>query len=567
MSRVGLSTPQHGEPRTNESRHKTPMATARAQIARAADLDPSIWADGPFSADMMKARWDISYFSRRFLGFDPHPGQEELWRAIIMRDLSGWRPRFLDINDAAGNRAGKTLGIAIPMLHSTLFKIGMEPPNPLDEKAVARWSAAAYEWWHFALQQEISELAYIELTRLLSGTHEAQKDGCPLTREVGKGFADWSKKYRGEYLWIRLHEAFGGGEMHFRTTGEKAVAQLGKDMAGISYDEAGFDPHMEFIVNEVLHMRRLSTGGQLWCIGTSTEGLTAFADRWEEGNPENPLKRLDSYSLRMSTRQNIGYGIDQAMFDRIVSSMPADLIPQNIDGQFLQGAHAFFAASSVKEAFVAELNGKPLEGVTSAIKDHHYTQGVDPAMTFDSCWSIMLDDTHRGQVVGVHAERSRGRTTGPVIVAIATNAHNAYNQGGASCQTGVDGTAFGGKFYVGQLDIKPVRVLEFTAGKKLRYLNVLKRMLEEKKLKFPATGAWLELRRQLLGYRLDDKKLETDGVMALAVAAFLVSLRPEGSQPKVAFDFFHSGVSLPEPIAGPRNASYRSMSDFLRDGS
>ena len=91
-------------------------------------------------------------------------------------------------------------------------------------------------------------------------------------------------------------------------------------------------------------MRRLGTGGQLFLIGTMTEGLTDFADKWQEGNPEAPDKKIDSYSLRISTRENIGFGIDRKIFDRLIASMPQYLIPQNIDGFAIESREAFFGA-------------------------------------------------------------------------------------------------------------------------------------------------------------------------------------------------------------------------------
>ena len=534
--------------RSNESRHGTSLASDKAQTARFKDLPAGFWANTAFGDDLLAARWDLEFFSERFLGVKPHPGQVRLWKAILQRDQGGWRPRYLDINAAAGNRAGKTLGIAIPMLHSTLFKHGMKPPNPLDKRQLEAWARGAYEWYHFAIAQEVSELAYIEITRLLSGYHEAQPKGCPLTKELGDSFADWKRKYRGEYLWIVLHPAFGGGELHFRTTGEKAIGQLGKDMAGISYDEAGFDPNFEFVVNEVLHLRRLSTGGQLWIIGTSTEGLTAFADRWEEGNPAAPDRKRDSFSMRMSTRENIGWGIDQEMFDRILAGMPPELIPQNIDGEFIQGRKAFFSQASIEASFDAEL-----PEMAPAERNHRYVNGVDPALTLDSTWAIVLDTTDPSHIRGVYVDRHRGRTTGPVIAALTTAAHQAYNTPGVSvCETGIDATGFGGKMFRDLLYITPLRSVEFggTRGKKLRLLNGLRQLLESGRLRMPKSGAWLSLRRQLLGYRLDDRRIEQDAVMALAVAALLANQTPEGAVARMEFDYFHSGHprgSLPPP--------------------
>jgi hypothetical protein len=373
------------------------------------------------------------------------------------------------------------------------------------------------------------------------------------------------KKYRSEYLWTQIHPVFGGGTIHYRTTGEKAIGSLGKDMNGISYDECGFDPNFEFVVNEVLHMRRLSTGGQMWLVGTATEGLTAFADAWYEGDPAAPDRKPDKMSLRISTRDNIGFGIERVMFERLVSAMPQELVPQNIDGFFLEGRRSFFAQSAVDQAFVGGL-----EELTPAKPGHRYVQGADPALTYDSTWSIVLDVTDAEHVVGVSARHQTGRTTGPVIAALVTVQHMAYTGQGLVCVTGVDTTGFGGAMFRDSLPIR-VKSVEFggTRGRKLKLLTDLKAALEGGKLRFPRSGPWLTLRRQLLGYRLEDKKLSTDAVMALAVAWSMVKYAPTPA-PSTRFDYFGAtprGVSSrpsssPPPLDGHRVAATTSVKDM-----
>lgn len=436
---------------------------------------------------------------------------------MLMRSSDGVAPRYLDINVSAGNRAGKTLMLAIGIFHSTLFKLGMPSPSALNERQLESWLTATYEWYHFAIQQETSELVYYELVRILSGTHEAQKGkGCPLLEEVGQ-VAEWTRKYRGEYLWMVVHPVFGGGQLHFRTTAEKAIGSLGKDMSGISYDECGFDPNLTFIVNEVLQFRRLSTGGQLILISTPTEGLTDFADRWYEADPDVPDHKPDAISMRMSTRDNIGYGIDQTMFDRLVAGLPPYLVPQNVDGEFIEGAHAFFGGIQVGDAFIDTL---PEE--TLPLKGHRYMQGVDPALTFDSTWAIVLDITDRKHMTGVKAARRQGRQTVLAVAAVATEGHMMFSSNGATCVTALDSTGFGGAAIRDQLGaLKPLRAVEFggVASKKVKLLTELKGVIERGELKLPKTGLWLQLRRQLSGYIIkNDRKLETDAVMALAVA-------------------------------------------------
>jgi hypothetical protein len=526
---------------------------SRARRARAAEADAMVaagietfgaFATTDFARDMMRARWDVDFFCQRFLGFVPHPGQSRLFRAYITRDESRWQPRYLTITASAGNRAGKTLGLAVVVLHSAFFKMGLRPPNALDARALERWRTLSYEWYHFGIHTEVAELLYHEIVRLLSGTHEAQKFGCPLKDMFGSAFVDWSKKYRGEYLMVVFHSDFGGGTIHFRTTGERAIGSLGKDMHGLSFDEAPFEPNFTFVINEVLRMRRLGTGGQMFLIGTTTEGLTEFADKWREGDPENPERRIDSISIRISTRENVGFGIETKMFDRLVAGMPPYLIPQNIDGHFIEARESFFGAQTVEAVFTNDL-----PELQAATRGHRYVQGVDPALTFDSTWSIVLDVTD-GQVWdGVLCDMREGRQTSLSVSALAMNSHNAYTdpERRISCTTGLDATGFGGKMFRDLLPLRGVRMVEFggTKQKKLRLLNELKKTMEGGRLRLPRHGKWLRVRRQLLGYKLDDRKIEQDAVMALAVAVDVAKRNPGAMQPEGNFDFFAPQSDVP----------------------
>jgi len=543
------------ESRDKSLHHPGPAATRRGKAALAASMiETGVDTFGPFTqtqfaTDMMRARWDVDFFCERFLGFKPHPGQSRLFKAYITRDESRWQPRYLTCAVAAGNRAGKTLGLAVVILHSTMFKMGKRPPNPLDIKSIERWLTLSYEWYHFGVHSEVAELVFYEITKLLSGSHEAQENGCPLTDAMGTSVADWSKKYRGEYLMIRLHPLLGGGTIHFRTTGERAIGSLGKDMDGESFDECAFEPNFDFVIDEVLHNRRLSTGGQLFLIGTMTEGLTAFADKWEQGNPLAPDRLIDSISLRISTRENVGFGIESSMFDRIVAAMPAYLIPQNIDGFAIESREAFFGAESINAMF-----DNDLPELSPAKPGHHYVQGVDPALTYDSTWAMVLDITGGQTWRGAWVDRLSGRQTSQVVAGLALHGHNAYSDPTKriTCHTGLDATGFGGKMFRDLLPI-PVRMVEFggTKAKKLGLLNSLKKVIEEGRLKLPKHGKWLGVRRQLLGYKLDDRKIEQDAVMALAVAVDVARRNPGASSKEVEFDYFGTsggGVSFPPQL-------------------
>lgn len=425
------------------------------------------------------------------------------------------------------------------ILHSLFYKMGMRPPGD-DDYEVKKWLTARYEWYHFGIQQEVGELVYFEIVRLWDGTHEAQAKGCPITDELGPDWLTLDKKWRGEYRWVVLNPVFGGAELHFRTTSERALGSLGKDMAGLSFDECGFENNLTFIVNEVMHMRRLSTGGQLYLVSTPSEGFTQFSDEWKKGDPEDPQRDRNHWSMRMSTRENIGFGIDQDIFDKLVSGMPEHLIPQNIDGHFIEGRSSFFDSQSVDEMFV-----KDLDAHYPSVPGHEYVQGVDPAIRQDGTWGIVLDITDQDRLVGVDVLRYKGKQKLTNIAQAIRDQHEMYDGKQSDCHTAIDSTGFGGSVFRDILsDIHPLRAVDFggTKAKKIRLLTDLKGYIEQGRLKFPRTGAWLDLRRQLLGYRLADRKLEQDAVMALAVAIRQVTLSPRKNARAVMFDYFHEGT-------------------------
>lgn len=483
-------------------------------------------------------------FASELLGIDMHPGQERMFNAYLMRSKPRWWVAlYLTIAVSAGNRAGKTLAVAIIIIHACLYKMGLKPPE--NDREAASWMRHPYLWFHFAIAQEIADLVFNEIRMILNGTHPAQKGrGCPLTDAV-PDIVQTDVKYNGDYRWIVFSQGVGGAEVHFRTTGERAIGSLGRDMNGISFDECGFEPKLTFIYDQVLHLRRLGTGGQMILISTPTEGLTEFSDLWFRGDPAAPDQQPRKMSLRMSTRENIGFGIDQEMFDSLVADMDPELIAQNIDGHFIQGSSAYFNAGAVDRAFRDDL-----PEMESAQDKCAYVQGVDPALRHDATWSIVGKVTSGAQgdteITGVRAQRIRGKQTTEAIVSLAMDAHNAYDvrRSGLNsvCYTALDATGFGGKMFREALEreIPTVRSIEFGGSlqKKRKLLGDLRTMIDTGRIRFPRSGPWLQVRRQLLGYKLDDKSIEQDAVMALACLVAEARRTPGDASDYVEFNAF-----------------------------
>lgn len=485
--------------------------------------------------DLARGRGDIEFFASRWLGIKGNPGQVAWWKACADRAEDGFRPRYLTTVVSAGNRAGKTLAMAVVCMHHALYKLGVRPPEKGNTSDAGRWINDPYEWYHVGIQQETAELVHREISMILQGAHQAQGGrGCPLTSELGK-IADFEKKYRGEYLWIKFSPIVGGASIHFRTTQDKAKALLGKDMQGISFDEAAFEPHLITIYQEVLNLRRLSTGGPLHFIGTPTEGINDYADLWEMGNPENPGRDDQFISFRLSTRDNIGFGLRQEDFDAVVRQQAEYLVPQNIDGYFIESRKAFFSSQGIEASFDTTLE---LEDAPKSA--HRYVQGCDPGISSDATWALTIDITSRSSMRGVRARKRGGKQTITAVVNMVREGHLLYNSG-AQCTTIVDSTGMGGKLFREEFSIiKPLRDFDFggTKSKKLELLNDLKTVIDKGQVKFPRGGVWEDLRRQLLAYKLEDKKLEQDAVMALAIAVRYAIRNPEKAAANVAFSYF-----------------------------
>jgi len=466
-------------------------------------------------ADLARGRDDVDYFARRWLGIvgGGHPGQVEWWRIANERAEDGWRPKYLTTVVSSGNQAGKTLGMAVLAFHHTFYKRGQKPARLGDRGDLERALRATYEWYHLGIQQETAELVFYEFVRLLTGAHPAQRgQGCPLIDTFGP-IVQWDRKFRGEYPWIVFRPEFGGGQIHFRTTQEKAKALLGKFMHGISFDEAAFELYLREIYQEVLNLRRLATGGPLHFISTPTEGHNDFYDLWQAGNEENPNRDLQFISRRMSTRDNVGFGLSAADFEAILRQQDEYLVPQNIDGHFIEGRTAFFSSASVEAAFEASL---PPEAAPEA--QHRYVQAVDPGLAHDATAVVTLDYSQRPWR-GVRVKRMSGHQKLPGIVNMVREGHLLYSQGSFST-TIVDSTGLGGKLFKQEFSvIKPLRTFDFagTKAKKLELLSDLKAAVDRGDLKLPRGGIWETVRRQLLGYKLDDKNIEQDFVMSLAM--------------------------------------------------
>jgi len=500
-----------------------------------------------------RCRWDPKRFARVFLGIKLHPGQQRMVDAYIKRTDSRWRAFYYWMFVAAGNRAGKTLALSVIIMHSCIYRTGLEPPKTNDPVELARFGSLPYHWWHFAVEQAPAEQVFSEIINLLGGSHPAQKGGCPWTSAVGGGSSvvgarkvakatategvEWTEgpKERGEYAWVAFAPELGGAQIHFRSTKAKALSAIGQNMHGLSFDEAGLQeaPTLRYLTEEIMHARRLSTGGQFILISTpSADTSNEFEDLWFTGDPDDPFRDPRRYSMRMSTRDNIGYGIDRESFDALILHQPQAWIDQNIEGMFIQAMGVWFNAASVRAAFMDTLPEKTPPGGAG----HVYAHALDPGLK-DKCWSLICEMDGEGVLTGVSLDRQEGKQTTRGIVAIGARDHKEYAANGAEVETGVDHTALGGHMFKELLEeaIPVVRTIEFggVIKTKRQLLSDLRTAFDEGRIRLPASGFWSEVQKQCLNYKLADRKMEQDLVMCLAIIVKLGRSLPRPGAAKV----------------------------------
>ena len=485
--------------------------------------------DQPGPEAFARGRWDVAYWAEVYLGIKFHPGQVAMSKAYLKRNKSGWRAAYHWIMVAAGNRAGKTLGLAVIILHSCSYKMGTEPPSPDDVQAAQKWYKLPYDWWHFAIEQAPAELVYKEVVMMLTGNHPAQPNGCPWADQVGapSEIAQFEQKERGEYAWIRLNPKLGGAQIHFRSTKAKALGSLGQNMHGLSHDEAGLqeNPTLKYLMEEVFHARRLGTGGQFILISTpSAATSTEFEDLWYTGEPGGLFTKPRRFSLQMSSRQNVGYGLDEESFADLIEGQDEDWVKQNIDGEFIQASDVWFHARSIDAAFDDSLPEMQEPGERMV-----YAHALDPGLK-DKTWSMVFKINRDGTADGVWLDRMVGKQSTRGIVNLGIRSHKMYENADKNfVDTGVDTTALGGHMFRELLEEAiPVKSVEFggLSRVKRKMLSDARSALDEGRIRMPTSGYWMEVRRQLRNYKLADRKIEQDLVMCFAIIVKLMRQAP-----------------------------------------
>lgn len=492
--------------------------------------------------DLLQRGRDPVVFATEVLGVKLNPAQRR-WFSLIRPDEDGWRWRYAAVLHVAANQIGKTLGLGVLILWAAWYKIG------IDTSDYERWLAAPYAWFHLAPTQPQAYLTLKDIVALLDGTHPAQVNRSYLPKGVVQQ-VKLEQYYDGLSLW-------NGSLVQFRTTDEKAKALQGRRAAGISYDEAAFEDHLNSVINETLLMRLISTGGPLWLVSTPNgindwyEVVTAVQESAfprEVPDDDDPLlggsalpgeplpmwENEDRWALLWSTvADNVGFGISDEAVARMERSIDAATKEQQLRGAFLEPADAYFVPSElIDKAFKSKL---PLE--ERPIPGHTYIASWDPSATTDPTVAIVLDVTKKPWR-GVYFRRYE-RPLGETKLLTEIFALHALYNGGATqrmqhvpqprCLTTFDSTSMGGAMLAQSLaKLSPKRALNLAGPTaKSSGLKNTRTALNTGALILPV---WPRVRREVLTYKLPDDKIVQDCVMTLLGAVEAATKGAAGTQ-------------------------------------
>lgn len=467
---------------------------------------PELWAKGR----------DPIFFAESILGVALNPAQRR-WLKLLRPDENGnWR--YHRVIHVSGNQVGKSLGVAMMILWATAYKIGLDVSQ--DPR---RWAETPYYWFHVAPQQAQAYIPLRDIELLVKGAHPAQVKECRFPAETVT-FATIETGYSG-------FTTLTGAVCQFRTTDEKAKALQGRRAHGISFDEAALENHLIDVIDTALSMRLISTSGPLLLVGTP-DGMNDYYEVVQnvlaQAQPVPNEERVwagDDVALVWShVSDNVGYGITAEEAARKEAELPEETKDQMLKGAFLEPQEAFFVPSErIQQAFRVDLQ----EDVPT-IDGHRYVIFWDPSVRSDPNIGYIIDVTKKPWVVVKEMYEKKPSGFNSLVVRMF-EAHNDRNSK-AKAITGYDATSMGGQIFREVLrKLSPSKALNFAGpSAKLDALGNFRMALLNGDLVIPASLVGLQ--REINNYRLDDKHIRQDRVMALAGAAWLASKGFSGVQ-------------------------------------
>ncbi len=410
-------------------------------------------------------------FARQFLGIEPHPGQIK-WLRNSTKPENALH---------TGNRWGKSLVQAIKILHRCIFKI----------RDLKYDHTSKYEAVNASITLDQAKIIFENVIRLAKGKPDLDR----MVKEVK--FTPFP------------HIVFGNGAIFWaRSTQRRGEYLLGRDYDYFNFDEVAFEPHPEYVVNQVIVMRLADRAGVLDFTSTP-KGKNWFYRKCCELQKNPNL----GYVQNGDSRENPN--ISQEYLARKMKSLSPNMIEQNIKGLFIDDANQVIKEEYIRDAMNAST------GLSGPVVGHRYCHGWDLARKRTFTVGITLDITAKPYQV-VAWERFQ-REWKDVYAAVRIR-HKEY--GG---EVIIDSTGLGDVVLSELSNIRPVGFNFGERGGKAKseLIANLEKMHALGEVAYPyieqtkEDGELWSLQDELHNFYWDNNQ-ECDAVMALALALWLV---------------------------------------------
>lgn len=431
---------------------------------------------------------DPVVFAHDFLDCEPYEAQQDFLRKS--RDCT-------EANFVAGNRVGKTWVSGIELLWRSFYlytppSIAPERPSPhVSYKAVSTSLThdQAKLAWNYAL-------TFSESKRFKPFVLDTVHSPFPtLTIKTRNERGDWASS-----------------EVWARSLAKGGVYLLGHSISFLSVDECAYVKGYPIIEDEVLRMRLADQGGALFRYSTPN-GRNHFFNHYSEGLKGDPL----IYSQKVTTWQNPT--ISRAVLERMKERMVAEYYAQNVMAEFVSLSD-FFKIEHI-EGLYQNVEYTDREGLPLPVqlplawdKGGTYVLGVDlGAMRDPTVVFVFRIDVSPIQIVYVGASHSPNWQTQRQFV---NQVYRTYQP----VHSVIDATGVGNPIAQQLIDEDGwtnAETFVIGAANKTDLLVKLQDAIQRRKFIFPYVTATKELVNQLSFYRLDDKTITQDYVIALAL--------------------------------------------------
>lgn len=466
-------------------------------------------------------RYDIVGFAEHVLGICLHKGQQDFLREAIRFNEDGTL-MYRFVNFTASNRWGKTVELAVVQLFFATYKHGLLTEGE-------DWAKHPYGIINLCPLVDLANVLRDMVNSILLSESKEQinnpkgRGRCiigPLFERGNDGYTVTFGDYKG-FRTKMTHVT-----MEYRTTDDNAKAVQGTPKFLVTFDEAGRQKNFQNLMGAHIVPRTLDTGGLIATATTpDVDTGTDYEEWWKKGDPENAFRDPLFYSARGSIYDNPH--VTPKMIEELKSGTPPYLLPQVLEGRFVQSSEAFFSKLALDEAFKAELSPN-----FSREKDRYYIIAADFAVSKagDRSVFVVLDATSKPYTVKQVYEPARG-TPHPDLIEkmkqLLEFYHAEWKQDNqiVHCEAlaTYDSTGLGGKMFQTEMSTLFPRPRGYDFGgmtkKKLQILSSLRLLLDKGWIVIP--GEYAQVKQELKDYKRQDDKLQTDSVMALALAAHL----------------------------------------------